>query len=222
MPVLEGETLRARIMAMGRLSPVEVLTLARRLAEPLEVVHAAGLLHRDIKPENVFLASDKRVVLIDFGAARHFGSDKVNRHTVFLTPGFSPPEQYDEKVSRIGPPTDIYALAVTLYDALLGTCPPSALERVNNPLPQLPAHMPAPLRRAIETSLSFAASQRPQNVADFPEPPAARPGTIQRRPRASRERGIGGRHVGTYSRRVRSDLSAGDPQESHASSCAEP
>jgi len=91
----------------------EALRYIAQVCEALELVHSSGILHRDIKPDNIMVCEDGRVVLIDFGAAREFAARATQRHTVILTPGYAPMEQYSERGQR-GPFTDIYALAATL------------------------------------------------------------------------------------------------------------
>jgi serine/threonine protein kinase len=54
------------------------------------------------------------VVLIDFGSARQYVEGMTMSQTTILTPGYAPPEQYNEKNKR-GSFTDIYALGATLY-----------------------------------------------------------------------------------------------------------
>ncbi len=69
MELLEGETLRARI-AKSALSWEKALGIAVPIAEGLSTAHSKGVIHRDLKPENVFLTSDGRVKILDFGLAR--------------------------------------------------------------------------------------------------------------------------------------------------------
>ncbi len=70
MEFLEGETLRARIAASA--IPVEkILEIAISISDGLAAAHSKGVIHRDLKPENVFLTSDGRVKILDFGLARY-------------------------------------------------------------------------------------------------------------------------------------------------------
>ncbi|MDQ3398769.1 MAG: serine/threonine protein kinase, partial [Deinococcota bacterium] len=108
MELLQGETLGARIQERGKLTPEEVTTLAVNMASALSVVHHAGLLHRDIKPDNIFLTTDGRAVLIDFGSARAYAGGQTVSHTRLVTPGYAPLEQYTSQ-AKFGPYTDIYA-----------------------------------------------------------------------------------------------------------------
>ena len=109
MEFLEGHSLAQRITQKGTLGEKEVVDIAGKVGDALAAVHAEGLIHRDIKPDNIMLTNDGRVVLIDFGTARSFASDKTVKHTAMLTPGYAPLEQYGHH-ARFGAFTDIRAL----------------------------------------------------------------------------------------------------------------
>jgi serine/threonine protein kinase len=167
MELLEGQTLEARILKLGKLKANEVREIAEGLCDALKTVHQAGLLHRDIKPANVFLTGDARVVLIDFGSARTFKDGRTMRHTRMVTPGYAPLEQYSSE-ARVGTATDVYALSATLYHALTGVMPPTAIDRMNGAVLQpLKANFSAGLRQAIEQGLSLQMADRPADAMAF-------------------------------------------------------
>jgi len=69
MELLEGQTLSARLR-QASLDWRTSLNIAIAIADGLDGAHARGVIHRDLKPDNVFLTSDGRVKIVDFGLAR--------------------------------------------------------------------------------------------------------------------------------------------------------
>src|SRR5689334_23897591 len=69
--LLEGATLRATLEA-GALPLSKAIDYARQTAAGLAAAHAKGVAHRDIKPENLFLTSDGRIKILDFGLAKTY------------------------------------------------------------------------------------------------------------------------------------------------------
>ena len=168
MPLLEGETLAHRLQHGGPLSPAEIARLLPPLLDGLERVHAAGFLHRDIKPSNIVLDEAGQPTLIDFGAARAAVAGGSTALTAIFTPGYAAIEQFT--AARQGPPTDIYGLAATLYHAISGAPPPSAVDRVLDdacrPLRQLaPPGFDAGLLEAVDAGLAVRADARPRDIA---------------------------------------------------------
>ena len=102
--LLEGETLRTsleRSRAEGRMGlPVEeAWRVVRAMAEGLAAAHGRGVVHRDLKPDNVFVTSDGRVKILDFGLAKLTAPGDSEGHretmagTVLGTVGYMAPEQ---------------------------------------------------------------------------------------------------------------------------------
>jgi formylglycine-generating enzyme required for sulfatase activity len=131
MPFVEGVTLDDLIkqrMEKGRgFSEEELLGLLTRVLDALGHLHSRGIYHRDIKPGNILITNDGVPVLIDFGAARQMVSERSM--TVIESPGYTPFEQLQSR-GNIGPWSDIYALAGTLYKMLTFEAPPKAMDRV--------------------------------------------------------------------------------------------
>ena len=130
MALARGETLEQRLKRDGSLPAPIVERLLDRLLEGLEQVHTTGFLHRDIKPANIILDAKNNPTLIDFGASRASMAGRTSAMTAVFTPRYAAAEQHtsDEQ----GPWTDIYGLAVTLYYAVAGRTPPTAMERILN------------------------------------------------------------------------------------------
>jgi serine/threonine protein kinase len=174
MEYLQGENLLERMeRSGGPLDEAELVALAGPVAEALNEVHAAGVLHRDIKPENIMLVGadgSPRPVLIDFGAAREFASGMANRHSIVLTPGYAPLEQYSEEARR-GPFTDVYALAATLYHVATGQQPPAATERALGVALKSPRTLNSALGPAFDAAImhgmEMKVDARPQSAHEF-------------------------------------------------------
>lgn len=165
MELLEGESLGDLLRSQGTLGANQVFSVAHAVSQALLQVHHQGMLHRDIKPDNIVCTKDQRTILIDFGSARE-STGKTQSMTRLVSPGYSPLEQYSSQ-GRYGPYTDLYALGATLYHCLQGSPPPAATDLVSMPLPDLPAHVPANLQRAISKCLKNNVKDRPQTVLDF-------------------------------------------------------
>src|SRR5205814_3169298 len=67
--LLEGESLRGRLHG-GALPARKAVDYARQIAEGLGAAHDKGIVHRDVKPDNLFITSDGRVKILDFGIAK--------------------------------------------------------------------------------------------------------------------------------------------------------
>jgi serine/threonine-protein kinase len=105
----------------------DALALGEGLARALAHVHAAGIVHRDLKPANVLLPSTEgalRPVLTDFGVARDEVETRLTvTQQLVGTPHYMAPEQVMGEQGRVGPPTDVFALGVVLYQLLTGRLP---------------------------------------------------------------------------------------------------
>ena len=86
----------------------------------LETAHRAGILHRDVKPGNVLLSADGRARLTDFGIAFSAGEAHLTDTGILLgSPAYIAPER--ARGMPGGPPSDLWALASTLYTVVEGT-----------------------------------------------------------------------------------------------------
>src|ERR1700686_2396986 len=128
--LLEGETLRDRLRN-GPLSSRKAIDYAFQVARGLAAAHEKGIVHRDLKPENLFLTSDGRVKILDFGLAKltrpEAGDDSgdaptqqvaTDAGTVMGTVGYMSPEQVRGKPAD--PPPDFFPFGPILYEMLSG------------------------------------------------------------------------------------------------------
>jgi serine/threonine protein kinase len=122
MEALPGRSLSAIIRERGRLPVDEVTQLAGQLLSALEAIHDVGLVHRDIKPSNIQMCGDGRVVITDFGLSSPGGVRGGLRVGALAgsLPYMAPETLID---GNFGPPSDMYALGVTLYIAVEGRPP---------------------------------------------------------------------------------------------------
>ena len=125
MEYLEGEDVAQILKREGRLSVSRACSLVIQAAKGLASAHAVGVVHRDVKPANLFVVptADGRemVKVIDFGIAKLASAvDTVTESASFLgSPRFMSPEQvYGDKT--IDARTDVWSLAVVLFEALAG------------------------------------------------------------------------------------------------------
>src|SRR5581483_8310019 len=130
MDLLEGQSLSARQFS-GPITPPELYSIGRQVADVLDAAHAKGILHRDLKPDNVFLIADKlepggvRVKLLDFGIAKLLDATaavKTKTTAILGTPPYMSPEQC-RGAGFTDKPTDVYALGCILFEMCCGRTP---------------------------------------------------------------------------------------------------
>jgi eukaryotic-like serine/threonine-protein kinase len=143
--LLEGETLAGRL-ATSALTWPRAVEIATAIADALSAAHSRGIVHRDLKPANVFLTSDGRVKVLDFGLALWQPLDAAGREqtaagqhpmagdspttaptietrltepgTLFGTVGYMSPEQAQGLLAE--PTSDIFSLGCVLYEMVAG------------------------------------------------------------------------------------------------------
>jgi eukaryotic-like serine/threonine-protein kinase len=132
MELLEGETLRD---AIGDADPVplpllKAIDYAIQISSALAVAHEKGIIHRDLKPENLFITTDGRVKILDFGLAKLAadapsvdGSPGFTRHLTTAgiaigTPAYMSPEQV--RALPLDHRTDIFSLGSVFFEILCG------------------------------------------------------------------------------------------------------
>ena len=142
MPVVEGQSLEARVCATGPLQIVEAIRIAAQIANGLAAAHTQGLVHRDIKPANILLENGiERVQITDFGLARAIDDASMTRSGVIAgTPQYMSPEQAHG--DSIDARSDLFSLGSVMYFMLVGRSPFRAettmgvLNRIGNDQPR--------------------------------------------------------------------------------------
>jgi len=123
MELLEGETLRDRMVRRGAMSVPEVWSIASDVAEGLVTLHGRGILHRDLKPANIYLPATGPAKLVDFGVAMVYWQDRLTATGEVLgTVRWMAPEQLAGE-RDLDVRVDVYALGVMLYEMLTARHP---------------------------------------------------------------------------------------------------
>ncbi len=93
--------------------------------------HRRGLIHRDLKPQNIIITPGGEPKVMDFGLAKSMLSDSnytvaTMEGQVIGSPAYMSPEQASGRRDAIGPPSDVFALGVVLYQCLCSKLPHAA------------------------------------------------------------------------------------------------
>lgn len=121
MELVRGQSVRALLRSVGKLSAEQALALLTPVATGLAAAHEAGVLHRDIKPENILISDEGRVKLTDFGLARaadDIGPGLTGAGALAGTAAYLSPEYVEGKPSTAR--SDIYSLGLVGYELLTG------------------------------------------------------------------------------------------------------
>jgi serine/threonine-protein kinase len=148
MEYLEGKNLNQTVRAEGPMPVERGLPILIQASNALEEAHRAGIIHRDLKPENIFISQQGGMK--DYAKVLDFGLAKVTEREmrpgsviltqegmVFGTPEFMSPEQAQGKTLTAA--SDIYSLAIILYEVLTGKLPFDA----KNPMEYIQLHVTA-------------------------------------------------------------------------------
>jgi serine/threonine protein kinase/Tfp pilus assembly protein PilF len=179
MPVVEGETLRDRLLREGQIPVAESLQIVRGIASALDYAHRQNIVHRDIKPENVML-QDGEALVMDFGIAKALSAASPDTLTqtgmVIGTPAYVSPEQAAGEPVIDGR-SDQYSLACVLYEMVSGrkpfvgaTAQQVLSKRFSDPVPSLRAvrnDTTEEVEVAVTRALSKEASDRFGTTMDF-------------------------------------------------------
>lgn len=129
------------------------------VAQGVAEAHRHGIIHRDLKPANILLSADGAPKVADFGLAKVLGTDSglTRSEVVIGSPTYMAPEQAEGRAKQVGPPADVYALGVILYELLTGRAPFRAatiqdtLEQVKHAEPVPPSQLQPGVPLDLET-----------------------------------------------------------------------
>ena len=184
MELLEGRDLDLELCGGLPLSIERIEWVLSQVCDALAWVHDQGVVHRDIKPANIMicrLGGEECLKLLDFGVAKILeeGAAALSRANVVIgTPEYMAPEQIQPALGAIGPSTDIYALAVMVYEMLAGVTPfhqDSFLKICRHKLScryapmaqRLPGMGFEPLDQVLRRALSRLPGQRQRSVIEL-------------------------------------------------------
>lgn len=167
--LIRGATLRARVDA-GPLSPLQVTRIGADISSALDHVHAHGVIHHDVKPSNVLLSEAGSPHLADFGLSRTVHEHSISApDTLVGTLAYMAPEQLLGQGASTA--SDIYALGVTLLEALTGhrdggqaTPVEIGTDHLLHP-PRIPEGLPDGLARLLKAMTDRDLAARPDAAA---------------------------------------------------------
>jgi hypothetical protein len=153
---MPGGTLKERLDRMS-LQPTEAAELVRVLAGALQYVHSQGIVHRNLKPSIILFDADGTAKISSFTLAKHEGESIYEEDGMIVgSPSHMAPEQARGDNRKIGPPADIWALGVILYQCLTGKLPFSdssimeTIVRTLNDDPVPPRHLVPGIPKDLE------------------------------------------------------------------------
>ncbi|MCK4560496.1 MAG: protein kinase [Calditrichia bacterium] len=175
MAYYEGETLDKKIK--DKPLPVEeAIDITIQIAQGLTKAHEKEIVHRDIKPANIMLTKEGVVKVLDFGLAKLSTQTKLTKESTTLgTVSYMSPEQ--AKGEEVDYRTDIWSLAVILYEMLTGQLPfrgdyesaviYSILNDLQEPVTALRTGVPMELERIVNKCLQKSPSDRYQHIDEL-------------------------------------------------------
>ncbi len=166
---------------------------AMKLFEPASLAlahaHSQGVVHRDVKPGNLFYTETRdgsKLKVLDFGLAKVFDDEamgmkpsaKTAGHLFTCSPSYGAPEQFDPRLSAVGPWTDVYAMALVMVESLtdrrarhadsMAQGAVLALDPATCPTPRtLGANVPDTVEELFRCAVSLRPQDRPQSCGEF-------------------------------------------------------
>ena len=176
MEYVEGTPLSDHLRGGRKVDVGRALAIASDACEALECAHRAGVIHRDVKPANLIITPDNSAKLADFGIAKQSEMTRVTQvGSVLGTVAYLSPEQ--AVGGDTGPQSDIYSLAVVLYE-MLGGRPPYEYKSITElamkqrdetptPLTALNPDVSVEIDRTIRVALSHDPALRFPTAREF-------------------------------------------------------
>jgi serine/threonine-protein kinase len=175
MEYLQGRTLKRLIREEAPLETARAIDLTIQMLKAARFAHRRGVIHRDLKPHNVIVDDNDHVKVTDFGIARAGASDMTETGSIMGTAQYLSPEQ--AQGHAVSAPSDLYSIAVVLYEMLTGRVPfdgespvSIALKHVSEaPVPpsQINPEIPSALEQVVLWALNKDPADRPADADQF-------------------------------------------------------
>jgi len=180
---LHGASLMVRLQR-GPMSWDAIARIGDQTMSAIALAHRNGITHRDIKPDNIFISiddsGDEAVKLLDFGVSKLRGVGRLSGvHMMLGTPSYMSPEQATGKNDLVGPPTDVWAMGVILYEmatqqvAFKADGIEQTLAMINNanpyPIGMLRADVPRAFVELVDRATVKDPTQRIQTIEELRE-----------------------------------------------------
>lgn len=171
MKLIDGQDLADEIYALqsqGKAMSVRrMLALLKQVAAALDHAHENGIIHRDVKPSNILVEKNsEKALLTDFGLVLELTETNKTMGTAFGTPRYISPEQALASEKAV-PQSDIYALAVIVFEILTGsqvfradTAMQVALSHISEP-PPAPTSINPEIPKAVEREILKSLEKKP-------------------------------------------------------------
>jgi beta-lactam-binding protein with PASTA domain len=153
MEYLPGRSLKQLIREEAPLDPVRAIDITIQILKAARFAHRRGVIHRDLKPHNVIIDDADNAKVTDFGIARAGASDMTETGSIMGTAQYLSPEQAQGHAVSAG--SDLYSIAVVLYEMLTGRVPFDADSAVSIALKHVSEAPPPPtiINPSIPTEL---------------------------------------------------------------------
>ena len=175
MELIDGISLKQYMQVKGVLNWKETLHFAMQIAQGLEHAHSRGIIHRDIKPHNVMVLKNGSVKVMDFGIARVMSKSSTLTKEALGSVHYISPEQ--AKGGYTDNRSDIYSLAVVMYEMMTGRPPYDgespvavAIQHINGGAPRpssLNPNIPVAMEQIIRKGMALDPNDRYVSAAEM-------------------------------------------------------
>jgi serine/threonine-protein kinase len=175
MEYLPGRSLKQLVRQEAPLDPIRAIDITLQILKAARFAHRRGVIHRDLKPHNVIVDDSDHAKVTDFGIARAGASDMTETGSIMGTAQYLSPEQ--AQGHAVSASSDLYSIAVVLYELLTGRVPFDADSPVTIALKhvsqaptaptQVNAQVPPELEQVVMWVLNKNPADRPQDADQF-------------------------------------------------------